>query len=80
MATAINYGFTLFNLPLCTCTVLSDSVILVPGESSTLTIPNVPAIIGARLYVQGVNALDPAANCASLPFATVTDGFEITAQ
>ena len=80
VATAINYGFTLFNLPLCTCTVLSDSVILVPGESSTLTIPNVPAIIGARLYVQGVNALDPAANCASLPFATVTDGFEITAQ
>jgi hypothetical protein len=79
----VNYSTTPLGLPLagCSCTILFDLGALVGAASSTLPLPNNPALFGAALYVQGFDLLDLSSTCTSpvpgIPMST-TDGISIT--
>lgn len=79
----VNYSTTPLGLPLagCSCTILFDLGALVGAASSTLPLPNNPALFGAALYVQGFDLLDLSSTCTSpvpgIPMST-TDGLSIT--
>ena len=80
----VGYGLAQLGLPLCGCTLVTDFVssgLLFAGATSALPLPNDPAVIGAQIYIQGVD-LDvfSAPGCLGLPLFTLTDGFSVTVQ
>jgi hypothetical protein len=79
----INYSTTTIGLPLanCGCVILYDLGLLIGSASSTITVPNNSALVGASLFLQGFDLFDFGSSCTSpvpsIPITT-TDGIAIT--
>jgi hypothetical protein len=77
----IGYGVTQYYIPVCSCVVHHDFIVLLGGPESTLAIPLNPALFGLTLYTQGIDFLAPS-TCPLSPFdlLTFTDGYSFTIQ
>lgn len=80
----VGYGLAPLGVPICGCTLVTDFVssgLLFAGATSALPLPNSPSVVGAQIYIQGVD-LDvfSAPGCLGLPLFTLTDGFSVTVQ
>ena len=79
----INFSIAPLGLPLpnCSCNILFDLGVLIGSASTSLPIPNNPALFGVPLYIQGFDLFDPTSSCISpvpgIPMTT-TDGISIT--
>ncbi len=77
-----NFSFATLGLPLggCGCTLLYDAGFLVGQADVTFSVPNVAALSGVTVNVQGLDLFDPTTTCApivpGLPLST-TDGKSI---
>lgn len=79
---AIVYGLAPAFLPIdpsCSCFFGASLDVLVFGSTSTLSLPNVPGLIGLRLFTQGADLLAPGGCNSPLPI-TVTDYFTFVVQ
>lgn len=72
------FGTTPLLFPFCNCTVVHDFAALVFSNQVTFPIPNNGALIGASVYIQGLDFLAPGA-CPD-PLFTLTDGYQFTVQ
>jgi hypothetical protein len=76
----IGYGTINILAPLCVgCTLVHEFSVLQVGNESTLSLPNVASLIGAQLYIQGIDFLAPG-GCSAPITMTLTDGFVVTIQ
>lgn len=76
------YGVTAVGAPIdpgCSCLLAQTLDIVEVGSTSTLSIPNNPALFGTLLYSQGADLFAPGACSVPLPVA-LTDAFAITIQ
>jgi len=79
---AVVYGFTPTFLPIhptCNCFFGTTLDVVLFGASSTLTLPNQPALVGLTLLSQGADLLAPG-GCTTPLDVTVTDYFRFTVQ
>lgn len=79
---AIIYGLSQTFLPIhptCNCFFGTTLDVVLFGSSTTLSLPNQPALIGLRLFTQGADLLAPG-GCNTPLDVTVTDYFAFTMQ
>jgi hypothetical protein len=69
----VGYGLVPFGFPFCGCTVAHDFSFVVAGASSTLPIPQDPALVGLQILTQGIDFL-ATGGCADPQF-TLTDSY-----
>jgi hypothetical protein len=74
----VGYGASQLMLLFCTCTIVHDFSLLVPGPSHTLSLPYNPTLVGIQLWIQGLDFLAPG-GCPD-PLFTLTDGYSFTVQ
>jgi hypothetical protein len=79
---AIIYGLSPTFLPIhptCACFFGTNLDVVLFGTTTTLSLPNQPALIGLRLFTQGADLLAPG-GCNTPLDVTVTDYFAFTLQ
>lgn len=72
----IGLGFTVANLPFCTCTLGHDWAITVFAANFPLSVPSLPNLYGLSFGLQGIDAFAPG-GCAALQL-TLTDTMVVT--